>query len=129
MSVPPASDFQALLSEDRWIRRLAAKLVADASTAEDLVQDTYLTALAGGTRARTPRAWLAGILRNLWRDHARSSARRTRRELGVARPEATTSTDELVAEVELRKRVAELVLELEEPLRRALILRFFKDCS
>ena len=129
MSVPPASDFQALLAEDRWIRVLAAKLVADASTADDLVQDAYLTALTSDARPREARAWFAGLLRNLWRDLARSGARRERRERGAARPEATASTDELAAEVELRKRVAELVLELDEPLRRALILRFFKDCS
>lgn len=129
MSVPSANEFQALLAEDRWIRRLAAKLVADPGSAEDLVQEAYLTALSGEFRARSPRAWLAGIVRNLWRDLARSGVRRTRRECAVARPEAMASTDELVAEVELRRRVAELVLELEEPLRRALILRFFKDCS
>jgi RNA polymerase sigma factor (sigma-70 family) len=129
MGVPPASDFQALLAEDRWIRRLAAKLVLDASTADDLVQDAYLTALTSDARPRAPRAWLSGLLRNLWRDLARSDARRARRELRSAKPEATASTDELVAEVELRRYVAELVLGLEEPLRRALILRFFKGHS
>ncbi len=129
MSVPPANEFQALLAEDRWIRRLAAKLVADSGAADDLVQEAYLTALSSEVRAHSPRAWLSGIVRNLWRDLARSGARRTRREAAVARPEAMASTDELVAEVELRKCVASLVLELEEPLRRALILRFFKDHS
>jgi RNA polymerase sigma factor (sigma-70 family) len=135
MDVPPpiagraASDLESLLGEDRWIRRLARRLVADASTAEDLVQETYLTALASEAKPRDPRAWLAGIARNLWRDLARSGARRERREARAARPEATASTDELVAEVELRKHVAELVLALEEPLRRALILRFFQGRS
>lgn len=124
-----ASQVEALLAEDRWIRSLARRLVADPHAADDLAQDAYLTALADGVRPRDARAWLGGILRNLWRDLARSSARRARREAQAAVPEATASTDELVAEVELRKHVAELVLALDEPLRRALILRFFQDRS
>jgi DNA-directed RNA polymerase specialized sigma24 family protein len=99
MSVPPANDVQSLLAEDRWIRRLAAKLVADVGTADDLVQDAYLTALTTEARPRDPRAWLSGIVRNLWRDLARSGARRTAREAAAARGESTASTDELVAEV------------------------------
>ena len=125
--MPRASPIDVLLAEDRWIRRLAGRLVVDPHTADDLAQDAYLTALASADRPREARAWLGGILRNLWRDLARSGARRAHREEHAARPEATASTDELVAEVELRKHVAELVLALEEPLRRALILRFFQE--
>ncbi len=127
--MPPASEIQALLAEDRWIRRLAARLVTDPGAADDLVQETYLTVLSSPTRPRSARAWLGGVLRNLWRDGARSGARRERRERGAARPEALPAAAELVAEVELRKRVAEAVLALEEPLRRTVVLRFFQDRS
>lgn len=99
MSVPSASDLQALLSEDRWIRRLAARLVADSSTADDLVQEAYLTALSVTEQPRSARAWSSGAVRSLWRDRARSGARRERRERAAARGEALPASAELVAEV------------------------------
>ncbi len=132
MPVPPAFDLQGLLAEDQWIRRLARKLAGDAHTAEDLVQETWVAALAVPTEAPRPRAlrpWLRGILRNLWRDGRRSGAARAARERIVARAEALEPAGELVAELELRRCVAEALLALEEPYRSALYLRFFRDQS
>ena len=130
MSEPSSDDLRELLAHDAWIRRLCARLVSDRSSADDLAQETYLaaSAAAGEHGIRSMRAWLSGIVRNLWRDQRRSEQRRERRERVVARPEAT-SDDELSAEVELRRRLAEALLTLDEPLRRALVLRFFKDCT
>ena len=130
MSVPPPSnDIRALLAEDQWIRRLAARLVGDPAAADDLAQEAYLTALSSAAAPRSARAWLGGVVRNLWRDRARSGARRARRERIAARPEATPSSAELAAEVEIRKRVADAVLALDEPLRSTVVLRFFRDRS
>lgn len=131
MSVVPAFDLQGLMAEDQWIRRLARKLAGDAHAAEDLVQDTWAAALdaRGSARPRALRPWLRGILRNLWNDASRTRAARARRELRVARAEALEPTSELVAELELRKSVAEALLALEEPYRSALYLRFFRDQS
>ncbi len=130
MSVPPAIDLQGLLAEDRWIRRLARRLAGDGESAEDLVQDAWVAALdarSGGPRRLRP--WLRGIMRNLWVDRQRTGAARADRERIVARDEALEPASELVAELELRKRVAEALLALEEPYRTALYLRFFKDRS
>lgn len=132
MSVPPAFDLQGLLAEDQWIRRLAQRLAGDAHAAEDLVQDAWVAALDARAEAPRPRAlrpWMRGILRNLWSDAKRTRAAREQRELRVARDEALEPTSELVAELELRKQVAEALLALEEPYRSALYLRFFKDQS
>jgi RNA polymerase sigma factor (sigma-70 family) len=126
MGVPSTKELEHLLAEESWIRVLAARLANDASAADDLVQETYLAALSSGTRPRSIRAWLGRILRNRWHDQVRSSGRRMSREHAAARPEALPSSHELVAEVELRKRVAEAVLALEEPLRRTIVLRFFQ---
>ena len=131
MSVPPF-DLDRLLGEDRWIRRLARELVTDPSTAEDLAQDAWVAALSArraGASVRAVEPWFAGIVKNLWRELVRSSRRREDRERAAARPEATPATSELVFELVLRKRVAECLLELEEPYRTALALRFFKDAS
>jgi RNA polymerase sigma factor (sigma-70 family) len=130
MSVPPAFDLQGLLAEDQWIRRVARKLAGDAHTAEDLAQETWAAALdTRSPRARALRPWLRGILRNLLIDAQRTSGARADRERIAAREEALGSTSELVAELELRKAVAEALLALEEPFRSALYLRFFKDQS
>ncbi len=93
MPVPPTAEFEGLLADDRWIRRLARRLTADPGTAEDLVQDTWLVMLSGPRAAGTERPWLGRVLRNTWKDLLRG---RKRRELSAARPEATQSAHELV---------------------------------
>ena len=132
MTVPPTLDLQGLLAEDQWIRRLARKLAGDAHSAEELAQETWVAALGSRQSAATPRAlrpWLAGIVRHAWADLKGARAARDRRERLAARDEAVDSGGELVAELELRKRVADALLALEEPYRRALTLRFFRDQS
>src|SRR5262245_17828147 len=107
MSVP-LSDMKALLAEERWIRCLARRLVADENAAEDLVQDTWVAALgACAARPRALRPWLRGILRNLWSDARQAGAARARRERVAARAEAQAPESELVAELELRRALAE----------------------
>lgn len=130
MSVPPTLDLQGLLAEDQWMRRLARRLAGDGHAAEDLVQETWVAALdARCPQPRALRPWLRGILRNLWIDAQSARRARGERERAVARDEALDGASELVAELELRKSVAEALLALEEPYRRALYLRFFKDQS
>jgi len=130
MSVPPTLDLQGLLAEDQWIRRLARRLAGDEHASEDLVQDTWVAALdAHDPEPRNLRPWLRGILRNLWIDAKRAQRARGVRERAVSRDEALAGASELVAELELRKLVAEALLALEEPYRSALYLRFFKDQS
>lgn len=132
MSVPPAFDLSGLLAEDQWIRRLSRKLAADPHQAEDLVQDAWVAALSArdsGSRPRALRPWLSGVVRNLWIDWKRVGGQRTLRERRSARDEALPSAGELASELELRKQVAAALLELEEPYRRALYLRFFRDLS
>src|SRR5262245_4896736 len=113
MTVPPYTELESLLADDRWIRRLAGKLVADPAVAEDLVQETWVAALAS-RRAVPGRPWLGRVLRNTWKDLLRSRSRRDRRERAAARDEATAAAGELVAELELRERIARALRELEE---------------
>lgn len=131
MNVPPTLDLEGLLSEDRWIRRLARRLTVDEHAAEDLAQDAWVAALTAkaGARPRRARGWLGGVVRHLLADWRRAGARRARREEEVARGEALPSADEIAGELELRRRVTEAFLGLEEPARRTLYLRFFRDQS
>ncbi len=120
---------QALLLEQvSWMRRLAHALVADRELAEDLVQETCVVALERAPReAGKLRAWLAEVLRNALRQHARSQGRRLAREELVARHEALEPADHLVERVLLQRELVSAVLELDEPYRSTLLLRFFEE--
>lgn len=74
------------LKPDNWIREYrdylvnyARKKVSDHGTAEDLVQETFLSAWAARERFRgacSERTWLVGVLRNKIIDHYRRTSRR-----------------------------------------------------
>src|SRR5688572_12645613 len=124
-----ASPDQALLLEQvSWIRRLARELVADRELAEDLVQETCVVALERAPReAGKLRAWLAEVLRNALRQHARSQGRRVAREAAAAQPEALEPADRLVERVLLQRELVSAVVALEEPYRSTVLLRYFEE--
>ena len=130
-TAPSAPPPEQLLAHTEWLARLACALVGDAA-ALDVVQDTYEMALSKPPRREGPlRPWLGGVARNIARMTRRSRARREHRELheAAAPAEAVPTPDELVARVEMHQRVARIVLELPEPLRGTLLLRYFEDMS
>ena len=54
----------ALLQHSRWVRKLAQSLARDPGLVEDIVQETWLSALRRGPRDdRSLRGWLATLLR------------------------------------------------------------------
>ena len=129
MSDPKRHPCEDLLAHAGWIRGVARELVLDDSTADDVVQQTWLAAIEKPPPAKVsrPRAWLAGIVRNLAKQGAREQTRRASRERRSAQPEKLPSADELVAVAELQKRVVQAVLDLREPYRATLLLRYFED--
>lgn len=114
-----------LLALAPWMRSLALALVGG-ERAEDLLQETWLAAARRGEGLRDPRAWLAKVMRNAARMGARGEARRRSREERAARNEALPSAAELAAEAELQELAVRIVLELEEPYRETLLLRFYR---
>ncbi len=126
----------ALLAHTEWLHQLARALVGEAA-APDVVQDTFEIALAKPPRRDGPlRPWLGGVARNVARMATRGRVRRERREDAAATPVTgpsagaeVPSPDELVARAELQQRVARLVLELPEPLRATVLLRFFEGMT
>jgi RNA polymerase sigma factor (sigma-70 family) len=125
--LPVDPSAQEIARHTAWMRRLSRALVADPSTADDVVQDAW--AKLAGRRSPLGAGYLAAVVRSLaWSRH-RGEARRRRREAEVARPEALPSADEVGERVEIARRVAEALAELAEPYRRTLVLRYYDDLS
>ena len=125
MSSP--SDLSLLLAQTGWTRALARSLAADAHPAEDLVQDAWVAALERPPDLGRPvRGWLRGVLRHRWLDLRRAgsgagtASGRPRRTRPGPRPTTWSR----------RRRCSELVeavLELDEPYRTTVLLRFFEE--
>lgn len=123
-----------LLAHLPWARSLATALVFEAHDREDLVQSTLLAALRRPPRAGVPlKPWLAKVMRNFARERVRTEERRRSREEArqreTVRAHEAPASDELAERIELQKLLAELLLELPEPLRATLILRYHEGLS
>lgn len=124
---PPLDD---LLQHRMWVRHLARSLVRDVASADDVEQQVWLAALRSPPREPgSPRAWLATVTRNAVRRLHRTEQRRQGREQAVAaRTEPSGEPpDRLVQRAETHRAVVDAVLDLPEPLRRAILLRYFED--
>jgi RNA polymerase sigma-70 factor (ECF subfamily) len=117
-----------LLKHGPFLRALARQLVGDAARADDVVQEAWLAALEHAP-ARALRPWLVGVVRNLARRVRREEARRTRREKAVAKRDVDRPTADVVAGEAARRDVVEAVLQLREPYRTAILLRYYDDLS
>jgi len=113
---------QDLLGHAGFLRGVVRALVRDEHEAEDVLQETYVRALAHG---RPPRAWLATVARNFARMLRRGEGRRLRRERAVARAEASPSAAERVERLELLERVVSEIRRLEPAQREVIVLRFY----
>ncbi|MBK7641592.1 MAG: sigma-70 family RNA polymerase sigma factor [Planctomycetes bacterium] len=125
---PRPDPLHELLADAGWVRSLAARLVADPGTAEDLAQETLVAAWSRPPAPGTPaRPWLARVLRNFARQRSRSESARSQRE----RASATRSRpqDDPVERAELAQRLARAVLELAEPYRTTVLRRYFDGWS
>jgi RNA polymerase sigma factor (sigma-70 family) len=119
----PLASVEALLTEARWLRRLARSLVDDGA-AEDVVQETYVAAMAAPPEADRPlRPWLATVLRNFARIGYRGAGRRLRNEQrAFAEPAPPLPTpEELLVQRQRQRLVAETIEALEEPYRSTLL--------
>lgn len=123
----PHQDPEALLAHQDFVRALARELVDDVDQAEDLSQEVMATALA-----RPPghqgnlRHWLAVVLRRIAANRRRSEQRRRRREAALLGASEAPSTAEVLQREELRQQVVTAVLELPEPYRGTVLLRYYE---
>jgi RNA polymerase sigma-70 factor (ECF subfamily) len=127
------AEFRAdeVLAHLEWVRRLARRLVVDPSAADDVAQEAWVAALsrpwpAGGGPAR---AWLARVATNAARRLGRREGVRRGHERSAASTADAPPTDELLRRAELQRRLVDLVLELREPYRDVLLLRYFEGLA
>ena len=119
-----------LLQQMGWVQALARSLVRDPDVAEDVAQQTWLTALERPPRTAhtgpSLRAWLAAVTRTAARQSVRSANRRTAREQRVAEAGPTEEAPALdvVAKGEIQRDLVDRVLELDEPYRSTVLLRY-----
>jgi RNA polymerase sigma-70 factor (ECF subfamily) len=107
-----------------FVVAVARAVLADQALAEDVAQQTLLRAWSA--RIDVSRAWLATVARRLAFNVRRGALRRDRRERDVPRGETPTPQRILELEEE-RGRLVRAVLELAEPLRTTVLLRFYDD--
>lgn len=119
---------EVLLAEREWVRSLARTLTRDENAADDLEQEAWLAAVQRPPGdVSTPRGWLATVLRRAAGKDRRGQSRRDRRERAAARPEAIPPALDVVAAAEWHARVARAVVDLPEPYRRTVLLRWFES--
>jgi len=112
----------SLLTDPDWLRPLAFRL-AGPDDADDALQHAWIAHRAHAASVRDTRSWLGTVVANFSRRRRRDEARRRQHEQTHAASRKTTApaTDELVARMELQRRVAEAVLALAEPYRSTLL--------
>ncbi|MCU0866050.1 MAG: sigma-70 family RNA polymerase sigma factor [Planctomycetes bacterium] len=123
----PSDSAPSLLSETRWLERMARSLCGDPHQAADLAQDAWLLAQRAPQAPANRRAWLVGMLRKLVAKTHRGERRRQRRELARSGPEPERSTADLLARTEQHQRLLAHVQALPEHYRVPLLLRFFDE--
>ena len=119
-----------LLSRTQNVRSFARSLTHDVALAEDVAQEAMVQAL---TRRPVdhPRlgAWLSTVVRNRLYQEFRSQRRRSRREQ-VAGTEGDGGPSMSVAERnDLVRAVRSSVMELDEPYRSTVVMRYFHDMT
>jgi len=128
MASPSHPGLEALLRHRSWARVLARKIAGDDSTADDLVQETYLRAIRRPCTAAPPgRAWFAKVMLNLLRQWRRQERSRTAREQRSARLDDERAAADVVSRSASLELVVRAVLDLPEPYRETVLLRFFED--
>lgn len=116
-----------LLANAAWVKRLAIQLVGDRHLAEDVVQETWLAALENPPKGVQGR-WLYRVTHNLAAKKHRSNQRRSRREqYRYQTSDEAVSGEEVVSRAEVHRELADAVLQMPEPYRTTVFLRYFEE--
>lgn len=125
MSTRSPLNAEHLLQHAAFVGAVARATLHGDDLVEDVVQATWLAALAGERQRRGPLApWLAGVARNQARNLLRKRQGDRRRERRVARPESVPPQQDVVDRLEIERRLVHAVERLPERYRTPLVLRY-----
>lgn len=122
----------------QWLNGLygfALSLARDASVAEDLVQETYVRALAARRKAAPDdnlKVWLFVILHNIWRNQVRRPRpEQPAGDLGALLEVADTRAgpEQELERERLRGRLREAIASLPDSFRQVVVLRCVEELS
>ncbi len=121
---------ESLLAHAAKLRRLAAHLVTDSATADDLVQDTFVAALhAAPSDDRPLEPWLSRVVRNFAKKAKRAKLRREDRERDLAPLDHVPTPAAIAERLEVQRVLLETLGSIDDPFRTTLVLRYFEDLS
>lgn len=117
-----------LLIHAEFVRNLARDLVADPGLADDLAQEAWLQTLQRPPRhGDSLRGWFATLLQNLLHNLRRGERRRRAREHRAAGPRPLPDPAHILEREQVRERLVRAVLDLDEPFRSAVLLRYYEE--
>jgi RNA polymerase sigma-70 factor (ECF subfamily) len=118
---------EQLLAHAGWMHALAARLLADPTAADDVVQDAWIAALRYAPSTEKPlEPWLARAVRNFAWKRRRSDVRRAEHEQRAATPEPVVTPDHTAERIERQRVLVDAVAALDEPFRTTLVLHYFE---
>ncbi len=116
-----------LLAHAGWMRALAGALLADPDAADDVVQQAWIAAWRRPPATDRPlEPWLARVVRNFAGKRRRGDARRTEHEARAPSAAPPPAPERTLEQLELQRVLVEAVVQLDEPLRTTLVLRWFE---
>ncbi|MBN2492794.1 MAG: RNA polymerase sigma factor [Planctomycetes bacterium] len=119
-----------LLLHASFVQALARRLLIDEHDADDIAQSAWVVALERAPASAVPvRPWLARVVQNLARRFRRSEARRDAHECASRVREPEDPPETRVALEETMKAMTDAVIDLTEPYRSAILLRFYEGLS
>ena len=119
--------WQAALVHQRPLLALAERLLGDPAHADEAVGHALLQESRGARAATTPALpFLRAVVRNFARRVRRDEAVRHRHEAAARAAELAPAAGDLAAREQLRRRVAEAVLGLDEPYRTTVALVYLE---
>ena len=120
------ADISALLSEAQWLTKLARSLTRDAAEADDVVQETFAAALRSPPEEdRPPRPWLRRVLLNAVRCGIAVARAASQTKKSASRSASRRARRTTCSNVHGSSRgLIDLVLELDEPYRTTVLLRY-----
>lgn len=128
MSTQQSPSVEALLSNSAWIRPLAASLVRDAASVDELIQEAWAEVLRRPPgEVANAAGWLRTTLRRVVAKQRESERSRRVRERLAARAEALAPEHELEERARLHRDLLDHVLALDEADRSVLLQRFYEN--